>query len=406
MAARAMPAILGLVAVVALGWVLLGPGAPAPVGACATAVPLPFDRSTPIDDPPLLVEWIDGTVVSAADDFDEEILLDVAAFRDGFVAIGRRANGPISHAFVLTSVNGEAWSEDPADPDRFDETELTRLAVVGNRLFAIGSTATDDRGGSRATVWFTDDGRSWSEASGPFGDRWASALAGRHGELLLTGAMGSSEALVAWRSVDGAAWEEHAVDLPVAVAHARFADIRSTAEGWLAVGSIARDVDAPSEAVLWRSDDGVAWSCALLDDGGLDRAWADRFLQTSDGAMIVGGGSPGCGLAASCIGHSLVWAAVTDGWTAAIRGGRGDPVHVNAAYGVAAEGFLAASGGALSRSPDGARWERVDSAPPAPPVIGEAGAVVVAGERVLIAGTRYGGSNADAWMAVGRLSEP
>ena len=174
-----------------------------PVGGCDPATHASADRFVPDGADSGDVAWDRDWRIAGGSEFAEETVLDVAAFNDGFVAAGRRSVGGRTNAFLLRSGDGVRWTGD-ASGAGFPKTELSALAVAGERLFAIGSTNVDDRGGSRAAVWFSDDGTSWSEATGPFDESHVTALAGRTADLLLAGAAARTGELITWcsRGVD------------------------------------------------------------------------------------------------------------------------------------------------------------------------------------------------------------
>ena len=243
-------AILGLViALLAMAWFVVGPGAGPPTGNCSPAARAPTANGSPPTSIPS-IQWQEAVLPGGLKEADEQIMLDVAPFADGFVAVGRSSNGPDWHAVMLRSSDGLVWERDSTDETRFAGTELSALAVAGDRLFAIGSTNTDDRGGSRAAVWFTDDGIAWTEASGPFDEARPGSLAGGEHGLLLLGVENSAAQPRAWLSDDGESWEVQPLDLPVATSEASFAALVALDDGWQAVGSVSRGVDAAAAPVV------------------------------------------------------------------------------------------------------------------------------------------------------------
>lgn len=390
------------VMLIAVGaWFAIGPGAGPPIGSCASTS---FAVVEAADAPPFgTIAWRDATVLDPADDFQEEIVLDVEAFNGRFVAIGRRSNGPQMHAFVLRSSDGVEWAQDPEDADRFAGTELAHLVVVDRRLFALGSASTDDRGGTRAAVWLTDDGVAWSEATGPFNERWATALAGGDGDLLMFGSEADSGATVAWRSADGTSWEEQALELPVPPGEGRVSSVALDGGGWLGVGSISRGADAASAAVVWRSHDGRSWSCEVLDSRDFTRADAVELHVSGARALAVGSATRGCGLSASCPGFGMTWSAHDDEWATARTESHAGPPISSAGFASDSRGFLLVRGGTAWSSADGTYWTELDQLAGLTSV-GAVAAVVVDGSRVVAVGSSNDGSNADAWLATGDLA--
>ena len=91
----------GLAVLSAAAWFTIGPGTRPPTGACAATGTQPV---TDAKADPGQLTWIgSGELPDGLDDDDEQLMLDIESFRDGFVAVGRESSGPISHAFVLHS---------------------------------------------------------------------------------------------------------------------------------------------------------------------------------------------------------------------------------------------------------------------------------------------------------------
>lgn len=402
--------VLAVALAAAWAWFAIGPGAGAPVGGCSAAEDSPLATSPPGRDE-AAISWLASSGITAAPDFDEEQILDVVAFRDRFVAVGRRANGPHATALLLVSSDGEAWTAAERTPD-LRGVELAKVAVGGDRAFAIGTAARGDRGGSRAVVWTSHDGTRWSEAHGPFEERVPHALAAGDRGLLLLGGDPATGRPVAWRSGDGVRWEEVAIRLPAPHEYVSFADLAWTGSAWLAAGSLSRGPDAASAAVVWQSSDGRAWSCQVLPAFSDLRTWA-LSLHTSgtgDRWLVVGGGSRGCGFGASCPGFQVTWSgAPGHGWSDIVAPGAAfdavgpSPVLSSASYAGIADGFVASGGGTWT-STDGLSWRRLEEAGPAP-LSGSASAVAAMGPKVVVADMRFdaAGQDVDAWLTVGEL---
>lgn len=394
-------AALAMVSLVAgVAWFAIGPGAGPPIGSCAdTTAPA---AQAPDPAPLGAIAWRGETILDEADDFGEDLLLDVEAFDGRFVAVGRRSDGPRLHAFLLRSPDGLEWAEDPDDAARFADTELTHLAVVDGRLFAVGSTSIDDRGGTRAAVWFSDDGVEWQSAAGPFDARRAGPLAGTGDGLLMFGSEADSGDTVAWWSADGSSWSLQPLELPVSSSDARVAALSADAGGWRGVGAISRGPDSALAAVVWRSADGRSWSCKVLDSAGFSRVDAIDLHVSGDRALTVGIASRGCGIGASCPGFGITWAARGDEWATARTGSHGEPAS-GAVYASGGAGFLAVRGGAAWSSADGAHWAQLDQLAGLTSV-GAVAAVAVDGARVVAVGSVNDGSSTDAWVASGEVS--
>jgi hypothetical protein len=406
---RAIVAV-GMVAVLAVGaWFLIGPGAGPPIGACSAPLGTVDAGEPRPPDAPTTLRWLDATTLSAGPEFDDEEIVAVVAFDGRFVAAGRRSNGAQSNAFVLTSTDGERWSGGTSHA-RFGRAEIDSLAVAGGRLFALGSAPTDDRGGTRGVVWFTDDAVMWTEALGPFTDRWVDAIAAGDDALLLVGGNARSTIPAAWQSEDGAAWESVPIEVPGSLADASFADLVQTPVGWLAVGSLSRGPDAASAAVAWHSTDGARWSCEVLPVDQDFRTIAMRVLVTESGdrRLVLGDASRGCGIGASCIGYVIAWAGYPAAWEwgdapgSALDAVGDSPLLWYPHFLVEAGGFLAVGGGAWA-SEDGSSWTRLDENGDGP--LGQVSAGVAAEDRIVVGGAVWNaaGDDADAWLAVGEL---
>lgn len=398
---------LGLLAVIgamaAGAWFTIGPGAAAPTGACTSTSSPSLDTAPDWPDPPA-VAWTAAELPIGLDDGGEQIMLDVAVIGGGFVAVGRDSSGPQSHAFVLHSDDGQRWSEAPGDDMRFDRTEISTLVSVGDHLYGIGSASTDDRGGSRVAVWKTDDGRSWRQAAGPFDDAYPSALAGDDQGLLMLGGDTEGRLPRAWRSADGLAWEAQPLELPVAAAAVQFGELVAVNGGWMAAGSISSGRDGPSAPVVWRSADGVRWSCHTLDAGGSSRGHAASLYRSGHGWLLVGDVSDGCGFGASCPGYRSAWVS-PDGiaWSDALLDA--DPIRMGSSAYAGAEAGMLGVGNGTWLSPDGRDWVRVSDGETSGGLGGQTDAVVMTDDGTVVAvGTLHDRlGEAGPWIAVGEL---
>ncbi len=387
--------VLVIVLIAVGAWFAVGPGAGAPTGACAIAPAAPSPSASERTDPPA-VAWTTSELPTGFDDPDEQIMLDVVAFGDGFVAVGRESSGPKSHAFFLRSADGISWAGQPGDDQRFAGVEITSLVTDGGRLYGIGSASTNDRGGSRVAVWVTDDGRSWRQATGPFDDAHATSVAVGDSGLLMVGGTNDGRHPLAWSSRDGLAWESAPIEQPV---DGGLGGLAHDGDGWLAAGSIASGRDGPSAPVIWRSRDGVGWSCHVLDAGGFNRGYASKLYRSGDGWLAVGGAADGCGFGGSCPGHSAAWFS-TDGvaWTDVLLDG-----YPSAHVGVRNAFVGVGNGTWLLR--DGHGWERVSDGETSGALAGQADALAATDDgRLVVVGTTYDStSDADAWIAVGEF---
>ncbi|MEJ7803423.1 MAG: hypothetical protein WKH68_08645 [Candidatus Limnocylindria bacterium] len=332
-------------------------------------------------------------------DGDEQLMLDVERLGDGFVAVGRESNGPISRAFVLHSADGLRWTHAPGGADQFLGTEFHRLDRVAERLFALGSVSTDDRGGSRGAVAYTDDGQSWIETSGNFEETRPSSLAGNGSELLLIGTRNSDIRPLAWRSPDGDTWTRVELQLPVNPAQADMGTVASFGDGYLALGSLT--VGSTAAPVVWRSSDGVSWSCQLLDPAGFDSAQPFELHRAGSAWLALGIAGNAGGFGASCPGYPIAWAS-QDGlsWSAAL--GRDGPISDGGiGFGSGAEQFIAIGRGRSWTSRDGMSWTLHEPSDGAP--VGTDALAVGPDGRLVAVGTRGDGTDVDPWITVAEL---
>lgn len=232
-----------------------------------------------------------GTFSAADRRYASSSISQVVWLRNRWVAVGETSdNGDLnSSALVATSTDGATWT--PGKPARtmakaggdvwFDVTDLqgdhdrTRamydVTAVGDQLLAVGDSAegTADRQGQSATVWRSDDARTWTMQRLPLnGLDWSSmdqvVVRGSTVVVLGTGAtaQGSPTVPVVWRSADrGRTWRQQLLD----AAHtggvtmesrnntARLVALRS---GFAVVGE---KIDGTSRPVAFLSEDGAAW---------------------------------------------------------------------------------------------------------------------------------------------------
>ena len=403
MGRAALVAVVAVTIVGAFAWFAVGPGAGAPTGACTAAPASPIESpSAPVDPPQ--IGWTISELPDDLDDGNEQVMLDVAAFGGGFVAVGRHSEGGHVRAFTLRSTDGLAWEAGIGDDARFARTDIGSLVVADDRLFAIGTATTNDRGGVRTSVWATDDGSTWRAAAGPFDEAYPSSLAANRDGLLMVGWSARDNQAMAWSSTDGLAWESRPMELPVPATAAQFGDLAAVGDGWMAVGAISAGADAPAAPVVWRSADGVGWTCQVLDAGGFSRSHAWKLHRSGDQWLIVGDAADGCGFGASCAGYAIAWASA-DGvtWSEAIL--EPEPiVFRGTAYDGAGRGFLGVHGGTWL-STDGRQWTRVSDGETSGAIGGQVNAMEVTDDgRVIAVGTGYDrNSDAGPWISVGEL---
>ena len=394
----AVAAAIGVVASVA--WWLVGPGAAPATGACAAAEPADAPDGPVVFEP--TITWEPADLPEAATDGDEQIMLAVSSLDHGWLASGRSSTGPESHGFVLRSTDSVDWTLSPGDAVEFANAEIGLMSEFDGRVVASGSVSTD---AVRTGVWVNRGTAVWHPARGPFEGSRPTALAAGERALLLLGASDSGGGPLAWTSPEGSVWKRLDLHLPVDPDIAAFWSVRPDGDGWLAVGSLSRGVDAPSLPVVWSSPDGTTWTCSLLDPSGFEVAEPTALHRSAQGWLAIGIASEVCGFGGACQGHPIAWTS-PDGvrWSAGVTGT--EPWHTGGiAVGGSAEGFVAVGHFTTWWSADGITWvELADGGSGEQALVGEPDAVFMTDRGHLVAvGTTYDGTDADAWIATGFL---
>ncbi|HHC07411.1 MAG TPA: hypothetical protein ENK55_01655 [Actinobacteria bacterium] len=284
-------------------------------------------------------------------------LTSAASGPDGFLAVGWESQEATPRAVLLRSVDGVSWAREPLDlpagtllqdvaigpqgavlagvegteavvywstPDgswvrsRIDPDAGRMSSVVNavratpDEFVAVGRTD-DQRGGSRAAVWRSSDGRSWTRLDdqafqGPDsaatdsvetgdtvvvggvwsdgispaqpvvwrgtarGTRWdriplptrdtsmlggVAAAAARPRDVVAVGFEGDSGAI--WRSTNGGAWERAEGDFGDDPSIVRIHDVVAGPAGYVAVGSVSDGMER-NRMVLWFSPNGRSWT--------------------------------------------------------------------------------------------------------------------------------------------------
>jgi hypothetical protein len=394
--------IVAILAAAVLGiagaWLAFGRADLVPPSQCTMASLEPPPSAAPTVNG-ATVAWHEATIPEEIRGPGEQFIGDVSWFLGRFTAIGVSRHDGRSHTVMLTSLDGFDWRSDPSDSVRLTETELSRLSLAGGRLFALGSASTDDRGGSRAAVWSTDGQSGWTEATGPFDESMPLDIAAGDGHLLLIGSRNADGAPMAWVSNDGATWHQQPIQLPVPHEVASFSAVAALGDGWHATGSVGGTVDGPRSAVIWRSGDGVRWSCHVLDRAGFGVAGADDLHRSGAGWLATGMLAEPCSDTGACAGHGVAWTSDGLSWSDAQTSA---PPSVGGTAVVGSDaGYLAIRGDATATSSDGFTWTIADSGGPGSQPEGLAqnadGLIVAVG-----ADYREGGEG-DGWIAVGEL---
>ncbi len=282
----------------------------------------------------------------------EQQMLSVTAGGPGLVAVGFDGglDNQGSDAAVWTSVDGIVWSRVPLNESVFGgdgQQRMLSVTVGGPGLVAVGFDTTLDADRADAAVWTSPDGITWSRVphveavfGGAGAQQMLSVTTGGPG-LVAVGNDGYDDDEVVekadwdaavWTSPDGITWSRVPHDELVfgGDGQQRMLDVTAGGPGLVAVGYEGGLYDqrweAPdgegSDAAVWTSPDGIAWSRVPYDEA-------------------VFGGRPGGGT-----GH-LHWRM-----TSVISGGPG-------VVAVGSTGVDGPFGSAVWTSPDGITWSRV-----------------------------------------------
>jgi len=180
----------------------------------------------------------------------------------GLIAVGRVCeesvgDGCPSRPAVWVSPDGATWTRSLVGAGL---GELTGVAAFGSELVAIGRTM-DAIAPSNSTAWISSDGASWTQIESPTfsgpGDQVMSGVAAGRNGLVIVGASytdTTSRALV-WHSRDGRSWTLVSDEATFPEGQEiEVVDVVATGSGFVAVGGIG---DRPG---IWTSPDGVAWT--------------------------------------------------------------------------------------------------------------------------------------------------
>lgn len=331
------------------------------VGPAATAQP-----SSPAVAPSVGASW---TEVPLGSSTGGATLAGVAPFGDGFLAIGRT---PLLGGSVeaFRSTDGQAWTKAGVIAGPPSQASAVATSVDGRTVVAVGVL------GQEATAWSSGDGITWTPSvlGSPIVGRAVipqAVVTGASGFLVLSHYSNGGRSLpggvdgqtpVLWFSPDGRFWTNVSFPLDDQVGA-----IAAYPSGFIAAG--AQRIGGVRVPAIWTSSDGFAWSNSIgLPDP--QTAVANEYLSVY--ALAVG---PERILAVSGrLGHETtgrIWSSI-DGttWQAVANLGPGDPrISV---LGWTPIGFVA--GGlvgedpavqtlVLSSSTDGTTWKQLLAVP-------------------------------------------
>jgi len=227
----------------------------------------------------------------------------VAAGAQGYVAVGWDGSGDDRDAAVWTSEGGWIWSRVADADDVFGgdgDQGMYAVAGGGPGYVAVGWDASgDDLDGA---VWTSPNGASWTRveqdeaALGGAGDQGMYAVAAGGPGLVAVGwegPAGESDAAV-WTSPDGLAWTRVGREDDAFAgegAQAMYA-VAAGGPGFVAVGDSQANGD--SDAAVWVSTDGVTWA-RLPESEGPFAGEGDQSMYgvTAHGSRVIAVGYDG-----------------------------------------------------------------------------------------------------------------
>jgi len=375
---RTHATFLGLIAaaIVALnGCIVTATGRPP-----GSQVAAPQD-ATPSGPPVLGIDWGRAASIERPANFEETVsptyvsvhpilrvpgqatMADVLPLPDGgYVSVGY--SPPEWTPLAWTSADGQSWRIHLLGDDAFTFPESLASGADGT-VVAVG------RSGRLPVAWTTRDGETWQRhdvpilGTGATPERMTTVVAGARG-FVAGGSVGpelSDRHARIWRSADGATWER-VPDDAAAFADAEVRSIASFDGGLVAVGVVG-NVQHPTGAVAWVSNDGGTWT--RIDDPSFVGGVAVSAIAAPFGGLVAVGSTLDRG-------EAIVWRSA-DGrsWTRA-EGGTGfrDPGFVWMTDVVAVDDIVIAIGDyqpnqrgtAVSwTSRDGESWTRAAPAP-------------------------------------------
>lgn len=243
-------------------------------------------------------------------DQNNQVMNHVAAFGDGFVAVGIEKTDVEIRGAVWISPNGVAWQRVPHSEEVFGGltryVSLEDVQVVGESLLAVGTTQRPDVDDIDAAIWFSHDGGStWtsiSNSEAALGDPGApryqltSAVTQGTGTFLMIGTEVNVSGTageqyingIIWQSADGASWTrifDHKPDFH----QQNMNDIVATDIGFMIVGY--ESVGEQIQAAAWISPDGATWTQIPFFEsvfGGQGIQQMNAIAEAGPGLVAVG----------------------------------------------------------------------------------------------------------------------
>jgi len=340
----------------------------APMETTTTA---PMETTTTTVPPVTAWDWVrleDAAFGMEADGV--QAVQSMALVGPGLLAVGGDEVGGDFDAAVWTSPDGLAWSRVAHDEEVFGGSGMQLMAAVaagGPGLVAVGGDSSGDD--VDVAVWVSSDGVTWSRVAqdeealvGPDNQR-ATTMAATGFGLVAAGweGLGEDSDAAVWVSADGLAWSRVGDDEAL-FGGPGIQEIDGVAviDGLVvAVGSDESGADG--SAAVWTSPDGVTWSRVPHDEGIFGGPGRQVMLA-------VAAGGPGL------VAVGLEWAAdrgIAAVWTSPDGLAWSRVPHDEAVFGAAEsqimEGVVAAGGGlvafgwqAMEEEMDAAVWVSTD----------------------------------------------
>lgn len=162
---------------------------------------------------------------------ERAVVNDALGYAGGFVIVGRDGQPDVltevcenscpppgvGRPAAWISADGLHWSEATVQGDKVAGAGLSRVVAGRTGLVAVGVKSTADYYEPRMTSWTSEDGRSWSIASGlqlPSGTGTYPVLAGDGERAVVFGSGSDGAGLAAWATSDNVTWTRLAFEAP------------------------------------------------------------------------------------------------------------------------------------------------------------------------------------------------
>jgi actin-like ATPase involved in cell morphogenesis len=303
----------------------------------------------------------------------QQSMTRVIAGGPGLIAVGSSSNGGDQDAAVWTSADGDHWARVPDDPAIFGgagEQNMNSVVAVGSTVIAVGWDGSAGQG-LDAAAWTSTDGLAWT--------RVKSAAFGGSGDQVMNKAVAVGSAIIGvgydteagdaavWLS-DGTSWTRVSGQPDLGGAGSqRMRAVTAGGPGLVGVGfeSNGGEVDA----AVWTSPNGTDWTRER--DGALagpGEQSMSSVIQGGPGLVAAGTADRGqqTDAAVWTSADGVAWSKVSN------RSVFGGLPSQEVRYLAPAGSLLVAVGtvvpgddpdAAVWTSPDGTAWHRVDDAP-------------------------------------------